>query len=397
MQRKCLKNCSQEVFALGKKIKKLQQAKDSAMTRLKKALKLSENIAFQRALKNFTTAAALFTMLQFREVGKKLTGRRFKKNEKVMALALYKQGPRAYRWLRKIFVLPSPLTLSRMISRASLRPGVNQNLFAQLKKKVQKMTCMERLCVLLFDEVSIKPHFEYIRRKDNISGFVNNGQNVQEQIADHALVFMVRGVQKKYKQPIAYTFCAGSTQKIELAMQIKQMIINLNAIGFQVIATICDQGSTNVSAINFLINRTREEYMKENKEFKNKVFEIDGHEVIPLYDPPHLIKGIRNNLLSKNLEATINGQKRTAKWDHIIKLYSENTAYKGLRLMPKLTENHVVPKKIFKMKVKCATQVFSRSVAAHMGYLASKFLSTACLPPLLTLSLRCIHTAVIFC
>ncbi|KAF9405328.1 hypothetical protein HW555_013898 [Spodoptera exigua] len=34
-------------------------------------------------------------------------------------------------------------------------------------------------------------------------------------------------------------------------------------------------------------------------------------------------------------------------------------------------DRHVVPNKISKMKVKCATQVISRSVAANMGYLAS--------------------------
>lgn len=93
---------------------------------------------------------------------------------------------------------------------------------------------------------------------------------------------------------------------------------------------------------------------------------------MPLYDTPHLIKGIRNNLLNKDLKAVMDGKEKTAKWDHIILLYNENPAYQGIRLMPKLTEKHVMQKKISKMKVKCATQVFSRTVAANMGYLSSK-------------------------
>ncbi|CAK1585593.1 unnamed protein product [Parnassius mnemosyne] len=40
--------------------------------------------------------------------------------------------------------------------------------------------------------------------------------------------------------------------------------------------------------------------------------------------------------------------------------------------MPKLSDKHIIPEKFSKMKVKCATQVFSQSVAVNMGYLASK-------------------------
>lgn len=363
---------SLEMGALKTKIKKLQKSKDSLMIRIKKAKKLSESEAFQKAIDKFSTAAATFTMLQFREVGKEKLGRRFTKNEKIMSLALYKQGPKAYRWLSKLFVLPSPLTLSKIISKASIKPGINENIFKQLKRRVLKMNDLERLCVLLFDEMALTPHFDYSRRNDDITGFVNNGEIRENKIADHALVFMIRGIHKNYKQPIAYSFCAATTPKIDLARQIKGIIRKLNSIGFKVIATVCDQAATNVAAINVMIEETRCNYLKKGEEIKEKIFEVDGEEVVPLYDTPHLIKGVRNNLLNKDLKATINNKEITAKWEHLIKLYYEDPAYQGIRLMPKLTEQHILPKKISKMKVKCATQVFSRSVAATMGYLASK-------------------------
>lgn len=56
-----------------------------------------------------------------------------------------------------------------------------------------------------------------------------------------------------------------------------------------------------------------------------------------------------------------------------MELQKENPAFMGLRMLPKLTDAHVLPNKIKKMKVKCATQVFSRSVAVAMGYLAGEF------------------------
>lgn len=357
---------------LKNKIKIIQNSKKSVAANLKRALKLSENPTFQKTLKKFTAAAMIFTMLQFREVGKGKMGRRFKKSEKVMALSLYKQGPRAYRWLRKFFVLPSPVTLSRMIRVASLKPGLNENIFNHLEKRVKKMTDSEKLCVLLFDEIALSPHFDYMRRNDEICGFVNNGQTKKEEIADHALVFMLRGIQKNYKQPLAYTFCSATTPKMDLVVQIKYIIAKLNSIGLKVIATICDQGATNVSAINYLIEQHRQECIRNGQEMKRRTFKVNDEEVVPLYDTPHLIKGIRNNLLNKDLKVVIDGKEKTAKWEHIMLLYNEDPAYQGLRLMPKLTENHVNPKKLSKMKVKCATQVFSRTVAANMGYLSSK-------------------------
>ncbi|KAI5635842.1 transposase protein domain-containing protein [Phthorimaea operculella] len=300
-----------------------KKSKDNALAKLKKALKLSENKTFQKTLQKFTAAAIIFTMLQFREIGKNKLGRRFTKEEKIMALAMYKQGPRAYRWMRKFFVLPSPLTLSKMITTAAIKPGMNTNIFKQLKKKASKMSAHEKLCILMFDEVALTPHFDYSKRRDTVVGFVDNGRQTKKEIADHALVFMMRGILKNYKQPVAYSFCSKTTPREELVTQIKMIIKQLHSIGFKVIATVCDQGATNVSAINYLINETKANYLRRNEEMKHSIFEIDGEEVIPLYDAPHLLKGIRNNLLNKDLKCKIDGKEKlqsgTILFNYIVK------------------------------------------------------------------------------
>lgn len=48
-------------------------------------------------------------------------------------------------------------------------------------------------------------------------------------------------------------------------------------------------------------------------------FEVEDMEIIPLYDPPHLIKGIRNNLLTKDLiiSGENNEPDKIASWDVI--------------------------------------------------------------------------------
>ena len=309
--------------------------------------------------------------LQFREISKDKMGRRFTEQEKIMALSVYKQGPKCYRLLRKAFVLPSPLTLSRLIAKANLRAGINEKLFKVIEQKLKRFKGADKLCILLFDEMAITPHFDYNQRKDEISGFVDNGKLKKNQIADHALVFMIRGILRNYKQPVAYTFCSGSTKKEELAVLVTEIIRKLHSVGLKVIATVCDQGASNVSCIKYLINATKIKYAAKNEELRRSIFEVDDQEVIPLYDTPHLIKGIRNNLLEKKLVCSINGVYKEAKWDHIKMLYKEDPGYSGIRLLKKITEDHINPEKC-KMKVKYATQIFSHRVGSTMGYLAGK-------------------------
>lgn len=94
--------------------------------------------------------------------------------------------------------------------------------------------------------------------------------------------------------------------------------------------------------------------------------------IVHLFDVPHLMKCIRNNLLNKDLNFTIDGVKRTAKWDHLIQLYKEDSEIPDSKMLPRLTDCHILPHKITKMKVKCATQVFSQRVSAVLNFLAGE-------------------------
>lgn len=131
---------------------------------------------------------------------------------------------------------------------------------------------------------------------------------------------MVRGILKKYNQPLAYYFCSGSTKATKLKAHIKDFINNIQQTGLTVVATICDRDASNLSAINSLLNDTKEHYLKNNCEYREGFFEIGDSKIFPIFDPPHLIKGVRNNLLTKNLTFNLKGKARTAKWNRIIAL-----------------------------------------------------------------------------
>lgn len=353
------------------KLSKMKNKFKKQSAHLKAAKKLCRNPAALNLFENCTSTAKLLIQLQWRENKKKGKGRRFALEEKIAALSIFKQSPKGYRFLRNIFILPAQQTLVKLIQRSNLKPGLNENIFSQLKKKAESMKTKEKLCILLFDEVSLKANVTYQERKDKMTGIIDNGHERLAEFADHAQVFMVRGLMHNYKQPIYYSFSKSATKGPELAKQIKEVVTAVQEAGLIVVATVCDQGTNNRQALKLLLNETRGVYLRKEKEPKSNVILINDQEIIPLYDPPHLLKGIRNNLLNKNLKYTTKeGVTKTAKWSHIQLLYKENPGYKGIRLMPKLTENHINPEKLNKMKVKFASQLFSRSVASNMGYLA---------------------------
>lgn len=134
-----------------------------------------------------------------------------------MALALFKSSGAAYRLLSRWFNLPSRHTLRRLLKNVVMRPGINRFLLDNLKNAIKGMRPRDRLCMLLLDEMSLLPHVAYDKHSDELIGIANGV------ICDHALVFMVRGAARKWKQVVAYTFCKGSTK----ASVIKSLIVSL--------------------------------------------------------------------------------------------------------------------------------------------------------------------------
>lgn len=113
--------------------------------------------------------------------------------------------------------------------------------------------------------------------------------------------------------------------------------------------------------------------MKYNDEFYE--IEVEDHEklkLVHIYDVPHLIKCIRNNLMTKNLIFSVDGTEKCAKWSHIKELYKVDSEIPDCKMLPRLTDQHVIPEKVLKMKVKYATQIFSQRVSSTMNFLACK-------------------------
>jgi len=98
-----------------------------------------------------------------------------------------------------------------------------------------------RYCSLIFNEISLSNGLNYDSSADKIDGFVNSGSYKSQQLTDHALVFMVRRIKKKYKPPVSFSFCQGATNQHELARQIKEVFIKIfiMIISYMFISMFC--------------------------------------------------------------------------------------------------------------------------------------------------------------
>lgn len=232
---------------------------------------------------------------------------------------------------------------------------------------------LDRYCTVIFDEISLSSGLQYMPCTDQVIGVQDLGNgNRSPLFADKALVFMVRGVRKSFKQPVSYMLANNSVKSVNLSIAIRDVIIAVQSTGLKVVAIICDQAQTNESAINILMKETEDSYLRLNIQKKNFGFEVGDNEIIPLFDAPHLLKGIRNNLLTKNLKFKKDLKIREARWSHLRQFYELDLQQStiGDRLAPKLTDSHIYVEKIKKMKVSHATQIFSQRVGSIMKMLA---------------------------
>jgi len=65
----------------------------------------------------------------------------------------------------------------------------------------------------MFDEMSIRQHLHFNQKIDCIEGYEDLGRHGRtSNITNHALVFMLHGLRKRWKQPVAYFMTRGSSK-----------------------------------------------------------------------------------------------------------------------------------------------------------------------------------------
>jgi hypothetical protein len=219
-------------------------------------------------------------------------------------LSLKMLSSSSYRALRSsgILVLPSERTLRDYTHWMKSDPGFSDSVDRELVKeaKIDHVADFQKHVCLVFDEVRIKEDLVYDKHSLKIIGFVDLG-NVSNQllrlqrletgrmeqcIAKHMLVFMMRNLFSKLEFPYAQFPCSSLSADLIFPL-VWDCVKRLESYGFKVMALTADGASCNRKFFK----------MHGTEKFPYKTVNIFSREKRPIYflsDVPHLIKTVRN-------------------------------------------------------------------------------------------------------
>lgn len=200
-------------------------------------------------------------MSQFRCQKLSPKGRRFTLDENFLFLSFLKQSPKGYRLFLKIFVAPSRKILINLLQKITFYTGINPEIMKSLKAKVSQWQPKTNSAVFCLWWNPARPCFGIYKGQYLINGFQDNGGSDRRRIiADKAMIFVARGMCKKWKQPICYYF----NEEAKIIKEIK----SCQDAGLNVKSIVCDQGSANIETINKLC--WNEEIISFEREKKTK-------------------------------------------------------------------------------------------------------------------------------
>ena len=242
-------------------------------------------------------------------------------------------------------------TLQRCLSSVEVVEGFNESVFDMLKLKTAGMDETEIFCTIAVDDMSLKPGLQYDRSRDRVEGLGPLGP------FKYATVVMLQGLKTHWKQPLAYFYSVSGLKGEKLRNIIFEAIDRCKQVGITVKAIISDQGG-NYRGLKKDLGVTK----------KIPFFLRNGEKVYFIYDPPHLLKSVRNNLLKYDI---ILSKQWQASWRDIVCFFKVDQRHR-FRTAPKLQKRNICPTNLDKMRVKVATHVFSHSVYAGINFYVSK-------------------------
>lgn len=242
-------------------------------------------------------------------------------------------------------------------------PGFTMESFETLKHKAdenKQQTGSKLMCCLMFDEMSIRNHGQWDKPTMEYKGFVDVGQKHSNEndlpVANDALVFMISGVEKKFKIPIAYFLTTGLTAD-EKAAIVNEGLIRLSEIGIEIVAMTFDGHPSNLAVLNaFGGSWDGRPYILDPADNNRKIY--------VLLDPAHMLKLARNTIGSRDL---IDGKGGIISWRYFQALYDAQK-FLSYNLGNKLSKAHM-QWECKKMNVRLAAETLSNSVADSMEFM----------------------------
>ncbi|KAL3188608.1 hypothetical protein MRX96_022610 [Rhipicephalus microplus] len=256
---------------------------------------------------------------------------------RAFVLTLHFYSPAAYEYVRSKFneTLPFKRTLRGWYKLIQGDPGFTAKAFAFLEKFAEARGELF-YCALIVDDMAIRKHVELVG--DKVVGYVDFRTGLDDDglpEAANACVFMIVGVNVRFKMPVRY-FLIDSLTGVERAELAKQCIEKLASVKAEVVSLTFDGASSNFTMARCLGAQLRVDCEQISSSFVNPA--DDAKNVYIILDACHMIKLIRNTLA--NLSYIVDAEGKHIKWAYIVALEALQRS-EGLRLGNKLTKVHV--------------------------------------------------------
>lgn len=274
-------------------------------------------------------------------------------------IGLRNTSPAAYKFVRSEFEnhLPHPWTITswHVNSDINCEPGVIKHSMEILKRKVAEKGDKKLFGALLFDEVSIRKHMQFVNGQ--MYGFENiPGMNrIEADVATHALVYMFSALNDNFRLPVAYNYITtiDAKDKMELLKEVMKPIIDA---GVELKVIVFDGFKTN-SAMCRLLGANLDEF--------NPFFWFQNMRIAVMLDFSHAEKLVRGTLGAYGVIR--DGDNGEVNWEYFKRLVQFKDK-RHFAFHHKLTQAHINYDKN-PMKVKLAVETFSDSTANAMEFL----------------------------
>jgi len=316
----------------------------------------------------------LFLQQQQKLFSKGPTGVRYHPMIIRFCLSLASKSPSCYEELRNsgVLVLPSQRRLKDYRNAIKPKRGFQKEVIEELKTETDSYFDVQRYVVLLFDEMKVMANLVLDKTTGELIGFTDLGDpelnfgalEKVDMIASHALAFIVREMCTELKFALAHFATTGITSGQLMPLFWEAVCILETSCNLWVIAATSDGASPN------------RRFYRLHKPLDG---DADGdlcYRTINLYAPhrfiffisdaPHLIKTTRNCLRSSGSGTCTRymwNDGQYVLWQHITALFYQDVD-NGLKLLPRLTYEHVNLNAYSVMRVNLAAQVLSASVAS---------------------------------
>lgn len=334
---------------------------------------------FSKILNSADDAEVTPFMKLFWEQQKKLfssssTGVRYHPMIIRFCLSLAAKSPSCYEELRnsKVLVLPSQRRLKDYRNAVRPQRGFNKQIVDELRSLTESYFDVQRYVVLLFDEMKVQSNLVFDKVTGELIGFTDLGDldlncavlDKPDDLATHALAFLVRGVCTELKFCLTHFSTNGVTAAQLMPIFWEAVCILESSCNLWVIATTSDGASPNRGF--YRLHKPLDGDSGRDVCYRTINLFAPHRYIYFMSDAPHLIKTTRNCLYHSGSGTCTrymwnNGQ--YILWQHIAQLFYQDID-NGLKLLPKLTYDHINLSSYSVMRVNLAAQVLSASVAA---------------------------------